>query len=36
MDTNPKRTRKEAIEKEMAQLERDIKMIESHPVIYVQ
>lgn len=36
MDTQPKRTRKEAIEKEMASLERDIKMIEAHPVIYIQ
>jgi len=35
MDTQPKRNRKEQIEKEMATLERDIKTIEAHPVIYI-
>jgi len=36
MDTQPKRNRKEQLEREMAAIEKDIKMIEAHPVIYIQ
>jgi len=36
MDTQPKRNRKEQLEREMEGLERDIKMVEAHPVIYIQ
>jgi len=35
-DTLPKKNRKEKLESEMKQLERDIELIESHPVIYIQ
>ena len=36
MDTQPKRNRKEQLEREMEGLEQDIKMVEAHPVIYIQ
>ena len=35
-DTLPKKNRKERLESEMKQLERDIQLIESHPTIYIQ
>ena len=35
-DTAPKKKRKQKIESEMKQLERDIDMIESHKHIYVE
>ena len=34
-DTAPKKNRKERMEAEMKQLERDIEAIEKHPVIYI-
>ncbi|ELT88296.1 hypothetical protein CAPTEDRAFT_211602, partial [Capitella teleta] len=34
-DTAPKKNRKERMEAEMKQLERDIEMMEKHPVIYL-
>jgi hypothetical protein len=34
-DTGPKKMRKERVEKQLAELERDIQLIERHPVIYV-
>ena len=36
IDTLPKKTRKEKLESEMKQLERDIELLERHPVIYIQ
>lgn len=34
-DTIPKKSRKERMEAEMAQLEKDIELMEKHPVIYI-
>ena len=34
-DTQPKKNRKERMESEMKQLERDIELIEKHSVIYI-
>ena len=34
-DTAPKKARKERMEAEMKQLEKDIEMIEKHKVIYI-
>jgi hypothetical protein len=34
-DTAPKKNRKERLEADMKQLERDIEMMEKHPVIYL-
>ena len=34
-DTAPKKNRKERMEAEMKELERDIEMMEKHPVIYL-
>ena len=36
IDTLPKKSRKEKLEAEMKQLERDIELLERHPVIYIQ
>jgi hypothetical protein len=35
IDTVPKKNRKERLEAEMKQLERDVELLESHPVIYI-
>ena len=35
-DTAPKKNRKERMEAEMKQLERDIEMIEKHDAIYIE
>ena len=35
IDTLPKKHRKERLESEMKQLERDIQMMEKHPTVYI-
>ena len=35
-DTPAKKARKERLESEMKQLEKDIELIERHPIIYVE
>jgi len=35
IDTVPKKQRKERLEAEMKQLERDVELMETHPVIYI-
>lgn len=34
-DTIPKRNRKEMLEREMDILDKDIKQIEAHPILYI-
>jgi hypothetical protein len=35
IDTIPKKHRKERLEAEMKQLERDVELLETHPIIYI-